>query len=207
MRWFSPPKPFFQPGEIQEAAQRIGADLATKAGKEALSGVLKKGLASKTGGTFARIRSMLGYSLFLAFFQYIITALVSAIQKPDVPKDIVFKRSFIAAGISFLFSMAFIVAFTIVANVIPPVRAVLLFAENLPIVGRLMNENMYFAIALSPLHMLSSLAAHGISCSFMNAPPPPSTPAPTGTTGPAAEGQNVAPGPVTGAPTALAGGQ
>ena len=172
--WLNPPEPLFNQADIQEAAQRFGAQAATKAGKTAMAKFLKKGLAKKTGGgSLARAKSMVGYALFLAFFQYIITALVVVIQKPDVPKNIVFKRSFIAAGISFLFSMGFIIAFTIISNVIPVVRGVLMVAENLPIVGRLMNENIYYAIALSPIHMLGALAAHGIACSTMKAPPPP----------------------------------
>lgn len=179
--WLFPRPPLFNQADVQEAAQKVGASIATKAGKDAMAKLLKKGLAKKTGGgSMARAKTMMGYALFLAFVQYIVTALVVVIQKPTVPKNTVWKRSFIAAGISFLFSMGFIVAFTIIANVIPAVRGVLMVAENLPIVGNLMNQNIYYAIALSPIHMLSSLAAHGIACSFMPEPPPPPPPvAPT----------------------------
>uniref|UniRef100_A0A6C0BMS0 Uncharacterized protein n=1 Tax=viral metagenome TaxID=1070528 RepID=A0A6C0BMS0_9ZZZZ len=183
--WLNPPEPLFNQADIQDAVQRFGAQAATKAGKTAVAKYLKKGLAKKTGGgSLARAKSMLGYALFLAFFQYVATALVVMIQKPDVPKNMIFKRSFIAAGISFLFSIGFIIAFTIISNVIPVVKSVLMVAQNLPVVGRLMNDNIYYAIALSPLHMLGALAAHGIACSFMNAPPP----APAG-----AEGDDQAP--------------
>lgn len=177
--WISPPQPLIDPAEIQAAVQKFGAQAATKAGKVAVSRFLKQGVAKKMGGgSMARAKSMMGYALFLSFFQYVITALVVMIQKPDVPKSQVFKRSFIAAGISFFFSMGFIVAFTIISNVIPAVRGVLMVAENLPIVGRLMNENIYYAIALSPIHMLGALTAHGIACSFMQPPPPPPPPPP-----------------------------
>jgi hypothetical protein len=184
--WINPPQPLISSEDIQQAVLKYGAQAATKAGKEAVAMFLKKGITDKVGGgSLARAKTLVGYALFLAFFQYIATALMVVFQKPDVPKEQVFKRSFIAAGISFFFSIGFIVAFTVISTVIPAVRGVLMVAENLPIVGRLMNENIYYAIALSPIHMLGALAAQGIACSFMNPPPPPPPPPPPAQTGPA----------------------
>lgn len=117
--------------------------------------------------------SFLGFAVFLALCQYLLTVLFLIFQKPDVDKSTVFKRSFISAGISFFTSLAFIIAFLVVSNVVPVVRAALTIGRNLPIIGNLINENIAMSLALNPLTWIFCLAGYGIACSATNPAPAP----------------------------------
>lgn len=131
-------------------------------------GRLAKGTAGGgSSGNLSRIFSMATFALFMAFIQYLVTAVIVMFQKPDVPKTVVFKKSFIAFGISFIFSIIFIVAFTLVTNLIPPVKAVFTIGSRLPIIGSFINQGAYMILATSPIAMLASWGAHGIACSAM----------------------------------------
>lgn len=127
-------------------------------------------LTGTLGGNVERTKSLVGYALFLALIQYLISAVIIMAQKPTAPKVEVFKKAFVAAGISMIFSMIFIVAVTIVANVIPPVRAIVTITERLPLIGPFVNKNFFFTMATSPLNLIGALAAHGIACSLVKTP-------------------------------------
>lgn len=128
----------------------------------------KVGAAGPAGGNFARAFSMGSFAIFLAFFQYIVSVIMIMMVKPEVPKSTVFRRGFVASGISLLWSIIFIVVLTLVTTFIPPLRAVIMFAERLPFIGTLMNQGAYWILATSPVAMIGALSAHGIACSAAN---------------------------------------
>jgi hypothetical protein len=132
---------------------------------------LKSLKGGSLGGNVERTKSLVGYAIFLAFIQYLISAVIIMAQKPTAPKTEVFKKSFVAAGISMIFSMIFIVAVTVVANVIPVVKGIMTIATRLPFIGSFINQNFFFTMATSPLNLLGALAAHGIACSLVKEPP------------------------------------
>jgi hypothetical protein len=105
--------------------------------------------------------SLMGFAVFLAFFQYLTTAIMVMIQKPAVPKYDVFRKSFVAAGISFLVSMVFIAGFKGAAG---PFK---LIGRLVPRVGKAVTAAGISSVAMNPLVMLGALAAHGIACSAM----------------------------------------
>jgi hypothetical protein len=115
-------------------------------------------------GNLGRISSMLGFATFFALIQYFLTVIFIMYKKPTVPKSTVFRKSFIAFGINFLFSIIFIVAITIVSNVIPPVKAVLTLGTKLPFIGTLMTQGFFWTLATNPLSMLGSYLAHVSAC-------------------------------------------
>lgn len=131
------------------------------------------GVGGALGGNVERTKSLVGYALFLALIQYLISAVVIMAQKPTASKVDVFKKSFVAAGISMIFSLIFIVAVTVVANVIPVVKAIFTVTEKLPFIGPFVNKNFFFTMATSPLNLIGALAAHGIACSLVKEPQPP----------------------------------
>lgn len=116
--------------------------------------------------------SMIPFAIFLAIFQYLVTALIVYFQKPNAGISEVLRKSFIAAGISFLFSAIFIVLFLVLSN-IPIFRAILTVGTRLPFVGTLIQNNAHFLLALNPLAIISGITAFGIACSAVNEPQPP----------------------------------
>lgn len=115
--------------------------------------------------------SMIPFALFLALFQYLITVLLLFFQKPRAGISEILRKSFIAAGISFLMSAIFIVLFLVLSN-IPIFRAILTVGTRLPFVGSLIENNAHFLLAWNPLAILSGITAFGISCAATNEPPP-----------------------------------
>lgn len=134
-----------------------GAGLGAE-GAPAKQGVKAK-LSSFFGGKGKGDSSLIGYAIFLAFLQYVMTTIFTMVHKPGVAKYTVIQRSFIAAGISFVISMLSIFG-------LKAASAPLALISKVPVVGKFLGKSMVYGLALSPMLIIGALAAHGISCSM-----------------------------------------